>query len=105
MFDRLTKASDKICKELCQYNGTIDEYNKCDYVREHGKCPLEIIEEVANYRSGREKYLEKKIKRIGDQIDWCDDVQNNDDEAPEFKKDAKRVAYDFIRKAFKEKED
>lgn len=34
----------KVCDDLCKYAVTADEDCICDYIREHGKCPLEVLQ-------------------------------------------------------------
>lgn len=49
--------------------------------------------------------MEDIIKRIENNIDWCDNIQNDSKEDQCWKDDAKRIAYDNIRKIIKERED
>ena len=32
-----------VCDDLCKYRETVDEKAVCDYIREHGACPLERL--------------------------------------------------------------
>ena len=48
---------------------------------------------------------ERKLKRIKDNIEWCDNIQNNSDEEQRYKDDAKRITYDNIRKIITDRED
>lgn len=43
IFDRLENISEEICNNLCKYRETSDEDLICDYMREHGECPLDKL--------------------------------------------------------------
>lgn len=32
-----------VCNKLCKYSDTADENYECDYIREHGSCPLDAL--------------------------------------------------------------
>lgn len=34
---------EKVCDQLCKYRDTCDEDIECDYIREHGNCPLDRL--------------------------------------------------------------
>ena len=91
MKKELMDMAHDFCKNYCKYN---DE--PC---MPEDKCPLEIVQKFI--QEGDMK-AEKTLKRIKEQIEWCDDIQNNNDESPESKQTAKRIAYDFIRKIVNE---
>ena len=39
----LQEVADEVCTNLCKYTETTDEDCVCDYMREHGYCPLERL--------------------------------------------------------------
>lgn len=39
----IEETVETICDELCKYRDTADENNECDYMREHGACPLDRL--------------------------------------------------------------
>ena len=92
MKKKLVKMADTFCEEFCKYKPTEPEKGPC---QPEGKCPLLV---VADLIRSADMDAEKKIKRIKDHIKWCDDIQNSNDESPEAKMTAKRIAYDQIRK-------
>lgn len=92
MKKELMEVADTFCKDFCKFrpeNGGLCVKG----------CPLEKLKK---YIQGGDMKAEKTLKRIKEQIEWCDDIQNNNDESPESKQTAKRIAYDFIRKIVNE---
>ena len=88
MKKELMEVADTFCKDFCKYRP--EKGGLC--VK---GCPLEKLKKYIQEGSMN---AEKKLKRIKDHIKWCDDIQNNNDESPEAKMTAKRIAYDQIRK-------
>lgn len=44
---RLFEMQDKMCKEFCKYQHTIDENGQCLWMRKHrGTCPLDEITNI-----------------------------------------------------------
>lgn len=39
----IESVQQEVCESLCQYGSTADEDRICDYIREHGACPLDRI--------------------------------------------------------------
>lgn len=39
----LERLSGEICDNLCKYADTSDENCECQYIKEHGHCPLDIL--------------------------------------------------------------
>ena len=43
VMETLLNLVDVVCSDLCKYRETADEHGDCDYIREHGECPLERL--------------------------------------------------------------
>ena len=94
MKKELMEVADTFCKDFCKFrpeNGGL-----C--VKD---CPLEKLKK---YIQEGNMNIEKKWKRILAEIEFCDNVQNDNDESPDIKKGTKVHAYDRIRKIIKEEE-
>ena len=39
----IEEVCETVCDDLCQYRDTADDDFICDYIREHGKCPLDRL--------------------------------------------------------------
>lgn len=40
---QLQEVIEAVCDNLCKYRSTADDDLICDYIREHGSCPLDKI--------------------------------------------------------------
>lgn len=96
MKKELMEMGDTFCNKFCKFKPDEACKGPC---KPDFTCPLETINKLIK---GDEMNAEKTLKRIKEQIEWCDDIQNNNDESPESKQTAKRIAYDFIRKIVNE---
>lgn len=94
----LMEVGETFCAKFCKYRPEEACKGPC---RPEQKCPLEDLGKVIQEGTMN---AEKTLKRVKEQIEWCDEIQNSNDEEPEYKIAAKRIAYDFIRKAVKEGE-
>lgn len=94
MKKELMEMGETFCKDFCKYrpeNGGLCVKG----------CPLEKLKKFIQEGNMN---IEKKWKRILAEIDFCDNVQNDNDESPDIKKGTKVHAYDRIRKIIKEEE-
>ena len=41
--ETIESVREEVCDNLCQYAPTADEDSICDYIREHGECPLDRL--------------------------------------------------------------
>lgn len=39
----IEEVCETVCDDLCKYRDTADDDFICDYMREHGKCPLDRL--------------------------------------------------------------
>lgn len=39
----IEKTTEIVCEQLCKYRETADDDFICDYIREHGECPLDRL--------------------------------------------------------------
>lgn len=95
MKKELMEMGETFCDKFCKFKPGDASKGPC---KPDFKCPLETLDKIIK---GGTMDAEKKLKRVIEQIEWCDRIQNDSDEAPEYKIAAKRIAYDFIRKVVK----
>ena len=98
MKKKLMEVGDTFCAKFCKYRPEEACKGPC---RPEQKCPLEDLGKVIQEENMN---IEKKWKRILAEIEFCDNVQNDNDESPDIKKGTKVHAYDRIRKIIKEEE-
>ena len=99
MKKKLMEIGDTFCAKFCKYRPEEACKGPC---RPEQKCPLEDLGKVIQEGTMN---AEKKLKRIANSIKWCDNIQNSNDESPEEKKSAKRIAYDQIRDIVNEEDE
>lgn len=39
----IERVREKVCDELCPYRESSGDEGVCDYIREHGECPLDEL--------------------------------------------------------------
>ena len=39
----LENVSEEVCDNLCKYRDSADDDFVCDYMRENGNCPLDVL--------------------------------------------------------------